>query len=135
MLVSLETTTGAVLRNGAPVESLSFRKGNVIPFRVQMLRDSAPFHPPEEWDIGAKVNALGTFGGPGYATSQYMGVEGTGDEAVCIIRLDFTGSALTNAFSGDAPAVSAHFELSWSEGDYFLTSDIVPAIIRQTLRP
>lgn len=133
MLVSLETTTGAVLVNGTPATALTLRKGNVMPFRVQFLRDGVPFEPPSSVALSVRVNAADTYGGTGYATGTLEAVEGTGEEAVCVAKLDLSGQPLANAFSGGAPSVAAQLEIRWSLGGYTLTSDIVPATITQTL--
>ncbi|MEZ0386100.1 MAG: hypothetical protein ACAI34_03465 [Verrucomicrobium sp.] len=133
MLVSLETTSGAILINEAPATLLSFRKGNVAPFRVRFLKDGIPFEPPGPVALSVRLNASGTFGGVGYATGSLEGVEGTGDEAVCLVKLDLSGAPLQNAFSDGAQSVSALLEIRWIMGGYTLTSQLVAAIINNTL--
>lgn len=133
MLVSLETTTGTVLVNEAPADSLSFRKGNVAPFRVRFLREGAPFEPPSSATVSVRLNAADTYGGTGYASSSFEGMEGTGEEAVCLVKLALTGTSLLNAFSDGAAEVSALLEIRWIMGGYTLTSQLVTVTINNTL--
>lgn len=133
MLVSIETTSGAVLLNEAPADSLSFRKGNIIPFRVRFLKDGVPFEPPSSATVSVRINAADTYGGNGYASSTFEGVEGTGEEAVCLVKLALTSSALLNAFSDGVAEVAALLEIRWIIGGYTLTSQLVPVTINNTL--
>lgn len=67
--------------------------------------------------VSAQVNEADTFGGSGLVSDASADMIGEGVEQLARLELDFSGSAIDTAFTGDPGEVSASLEVALTTAD------------------